>query len=812
MIHNYFLAAKRQFQRNRFHNIINIFGLAIGIAACLVIALTIYHEFSYDLHYSNTDRIYRITTRVDFGDEWVPIGGVPAPIPHVIREEVTGLEATAAFHTVRPTDVVIPEGKYMEAQEGLVFAEPDFFDVFSGYQWAIGSPKQSLNQPYQVVLTETKAKAYFGEKEAIGKTVTYFDTLDFVVSGILKDNRHKTDLLYTDYLSYPTLRVNQILTGNYGLESWGSVNGSSLSFLKLAEGTTSQNIKRQLSTLNKKYSQQQDKITPRELDLQPLSDVHFNASYPMNGQRVAHKPTLYGLFLIALFLLLTAAANFINLETARTILRSREVGIRKTLGSSQRELILQFLGETLMITILAGVLSLFVAGLGIRYFSDSLPPELSLLALWKDNGWIILLAIIIIVTLLAGLYPAWVLSKYSPAFALKNQASETSGVTRRAHSRRALILFQFIIAQAFILSTLIVSGQLRFLLSADLGFQSDAVIHFAAPNWWDIDVQGRINLAQELQQLSGVTAVSLSNSLPATSSSSFQTVTYITDTSEVKANLYTKKADTSFLNVYRIEILAGRKYRASDTLNELLINETAAKSLGIDPPLAAVGELIKIDDNQILPVVGVIRDFHDSPLREVIHPLMIGSESYSLIYFNILLSGQGKNAVEIQNLLSQINNVYKQFYPEEPFVYEFYDDTIANFYKTELRTARLINVATWLAVIISVLGLFGLVSFTTNRRTKEVSIRKVLGSTTVQIMALLSWGFIKLVLFSFAIAAPVAWYFSQEWLDNFAYQIDIGITLFLLTLTISVGIALATVLIQSWRVALTNPAQSLRSE
>ena len=368
MIRNYFLTAWRQVQKNKLHTAINVFGLATGIAACLVIALTVQHEFSYDRHHPDRDRIYRIK----FADNWFPNGGVSAPIPHAIRDEVAGLEAVAAFHTLHASSVTIPEGPTLEEQKHQVIAGSDYFEVFSGYKWVRGSPEQSLAQPYQVVLTESKARQYFGDQEAVGQTITYFDSLDFIVSGILADNTHRTDLPFTDYLSYATLRANQGLAGNYAIESWGSTNDRSLAFVKLSPEISSEAIEEQLPALLEKH-QDSKQYSERKLSLQTLSDVHFNAEYTLVHQRVAHKPTLYGLALVAVFLLLIASINFINLETARAVLRSREVGVRKVLGSSRGQLVQQFLGETFLITLLAGGLSLLVAQQGMNYLTDTEP-------------------------------------------------------------------------------------------------------------------------------------------------------------------------------------------------------------------------------------------------------------------------------------------------------------------------------------------------------------------------------------------------------------------------------------------------------
>ncbi|MGB3588556.1 MAG: ABC transporter permease [Tunicatimonas sp.] len=811
MLRNYFLTAWRQIQRSKLHTAINVFGLAIGTAACLVISLTVQHEFSYDRHHADSDRIYRITSQMKFADDWTYTGGISAPVPHAIREDFTGIETVAAFHNVHPKEIKLTDGSNLGEQENIVIAEPDYFEIFSGIEWKVGSPEQSLSQPYQVVLTESQARKYFGDQEAIGQTVMYYDSINFVVSGVLADNDDNTDFPFTDYLSFATLWANEQLAGSYDLESWMTITDRSLAFVKLSEETHPEDIERQFPNLLEKYLSEGERAFQRKFNLQPFSDVHFSTEYAMNNQRVAHKPTLYGLVVVALFLLLIASANFINLETARAVLRSREVGVRKVLGSSRQQLVQQFLGETFIITLIAGGLAILVAKFGMDYFAESLPPDLSLNVLIEGKGWLVLLAIISVVSLLAGTYPAWVLSAYSPVFALKNQVVQTAGTTRKAYFRKTLIIFQFAIAQAFILGTLIVGSQLHYLLNKDMGFNEDAVVYFSSSHWWRDTTQNRFLLAEELQKISSVSAISLSNTRPANEGGSSQVVSYLTDTSKVEVNLSKKFADTSFIETYEMELLAGRNYYLSDTIGELVINETAAKAFGFSEPSEAVGELIQYHSNKMIPIVGVVADFHDGPLHKKISPLALISEKRNFTSFNIRLANN-QQASAIQQSLAQIEQAYKKFYPNQPFNYKFYDDTIASFYETERRTAKLINVATGLAIFISCLGLLGLVSFTTHQRVKEIGIRKVLGATVTQIIALFSREFVGLIVISFAIAAPMAWYFAQGWLADFAYRVDVGLFVFVATLLFASLLALLTVGVRSWQAALANPVDSLRNE
>lgn len=816
MLRNYLLSTWRNIQKHKLHTAINIFGLAIGIAACLVIFLMVRHEFSYDRHHPGRDRIYRITSKIEIGgSEWVNNGGVSAPMPAAVREDFSGLETVAGFHTVYSVSVKTSNGQDFGEKESVVIAGPDYFQVFSGYHWLVGDPTMALAEPYRVVLTEHQAHTYFGEQNPLGQTLIYFDSLQFIVSGILADNPHNTDLAYTDFLSYATLAVNQKLADNHGLEKWQNTNSSSLAFVKLAKGTSPADIERQFPALIEKYiaHDTKDKFDfKRQFRLQPLDNLHFDEGFSLNHQRIAHKPTLYGLIAIGLFLLLIACINFINLETARAGLRAQEVGVRKVLGSSRQQLMEQFLGETLLLTALAGFFALALAQWTMDYFAESLPPGLSLNILITSGEWLFLLGLVILVSLLSGIYPALILSSYSPASALKNQIFAHQSTSRKAYLRKSLIVFQFAISQTFILGTLIVSNQIHYLLSKDMGFQRDAIVHFRAPNVWQDTTNRRFILADELKNISGIDVLSLSNALPANQGYSSTYTTFQTDSAVVELSLYRKMADTAFLDVYGIELLAGRKLQVSDTLKEVLLNETAIRKLGFAHPAEAIGHLVKISGEEEIPIVGVVRDFHDGPLREPIHPVMLGADKNSYAYFNLRLPMQGKNAANFQKIIQEVEQKFKQFYPEAPFEYAFYDDTIAEFYHSERRTSKTINAATILAVFISCLGLFGLVSFTTNQRTKEIGIRKVLGATAASLLVLFSKEFVWIILTAFVIAVPFAWYFTKDWLENFAYRVPVGPGVFVLTAIIGLTIALLTIGFRAWRAALANPVDSLKNE
>ena len=813
MLRNYFISAWRNIRKNKLPATINVLGLAVGLAACLVILLLVRYEFSYDRHHPDWKQIYRVTTEMNFGTlGWVKNGGVYAPLPAVLRDEFTGLSYVAPIEMVSNIEVKTLEGMDLGEQKNVAITNPAYFQIFANHQWLAGDPFISLSQPYQVVLTESQAQNYFGNRDPVGETLVYFDSIPFTVSGVLADYDCNTDLAFSGYLSYETFYANQQLFNKYGLEDWNSVNSRSLAFIKLEEHTTPEEIQPQFGLLADKYKSSGKLGTDHRFNLQPLSDLHFAPDYKLPSQRTAHRPTLYGLMVIALFLMLIASVNFVNLETARAGLRASEVGVRKVLGSRRSQLVQQFLGETLLITGAAGLLALALAQLVLDYFTESLPTGLSLERMFASgNGWLLLM-IVLVVSLLAGLYPALVLSGYSPAAALKSQTFVRQGTARQVNLRRSLIVFQFAISQAFILITLVVASQISYVLHKDMGFRTEAIVHFQTPLVWEDTTNRRYVLANELRNLSEVARLSMSNTLPANDGHSSSGVKLYTDTTDSKLQMYHKMVDTAFLSTYDLSLIAGRNLLPSDTLKEVILNETATQQLGFTHPAEALGHRIDKGGGQLYPIVGVVTDFHDGSLHEAIHPLMLGADRSVLNVFNVRLSVPKQGSVDLQAALQSLEQTFKRFYPELPFEYHFYDDTIAGFYKTEQRTAKIINAAMVLAVLISCLGLFGLVSFTTHQRTKEVGIRKVLGASVRSLLVMFSREFVWLVLIAFVIAAPLAWYFTRDWLANFAYRIAVGPGIFILTVTTALIIALLTVGFQAWRAATANPVDALRSE
>lgn len=814
MFRNYFKIALRNFRSNKAFSAINIFGLAIGISASLVIFLIVQYDFSFDKFEQGRDRIYRIVTNSSFAGNQYPNSGVTVPLGDAVKKEVTGIEVTVPFYTWYGAKVSIPNSAekpvVYKNEKNIVFANKNYFKLIN-YTWIAGSPETALSEPYQTVLTESIAKKYFPkltDAEIIGKEIILNDTVRTNVTGIVKNLTQNTDFNFTTFISRATLENTSLKPGEW--DQWDNTNSDSQLFIKLSPGTDTSKISAQIAQLYKKYHKPDpNDNSTTEYRLQPLSDLHFNPVYDNFDQASAHKPTLYGLIIIAVFLLLLGCINFINLTTAQASQRAKEIGIRKTMGSSKKQLIFQFLSETFLLTIIATILSVIITPLLLKAFADFIPSGLHFN--WLQPGILLFLLIItILVSLLSGFYPALILSSYNPVAVLKNQMINNNGNSRNAVFRKTLTVSQFVIAQVFIIATIIVSKQISFSLNKDMGFKKDAIVYFNI-NHRDTSKTDKKVLLEKLNAIPEIAAVSLSNTPPSSNNSWSSTLKYKDGKKEIESDVQIKTADTNYINLYKIKLLAGTNLPESDTINSLLINETYSKILGFTHPDKAIGKYIEWDNKQDV-ITGVVADFNPKSLHEPIKPLLITSMSGTQGTFNIALQPQNAEGTVWKNAMTKIKKSFKEIYPENDLEIKFLDETIAKYYTAEQHISSLLKWATGLAIFISCLGLLGLVMYTTNQRTKEIGIRKVIGASISQIILLLSKDFIKLVILAFIIAVPIVWFAANKWLENFAYKTNISVWIFLIGGAIMLLMAMAVLLLRTYKAAAANPVKSLRSE
>lgn len=556
MFKNYFIVAIRNFWRNRLFSAINILGLAIGVSASLVIFLLISYHFTFDQFEKDGDRIYRVVSDFNFSGEAYYNSGVADPMPAAVQKEVTGLEAVVPFRTWNGSvKIGIDKAKgkdqtIYKKENNIVFADSNYFKLI-GYEWVAGSVKTALSQPYQVVLTESKASQFFpktSNANILGKTIHFNDTVHATVSGIVKDLSFNSDFTFTTFVSYTTLENTSLKPESWN--EWGSTNGAQQLWVKLSKGTTVLQIEKQIARLYKSNNKREpgDNSTTTHI-LQPLPDLHFNQNYSGYDLPIAHKPTLYGLLAVAAFLLILGCINFINLTTAQASKRAKEIGIRKTMGSSGKQLIFQFLSETFLLTLTATLLSIFLTPLILQAFAGFIPKGVSFNIAAQPVILFFLIILILVVTLLSGFYPALILSSYKPVLVLKNLAYNNTGKTRNEWLRKSLTVSQFVIAQVFIMATILVSKQITYSLNKDQGFRKEAIVYFDT-NFYDT-VQGhKYVLMDKLRTIPEVAMASLCTSPPSSNNTWSGTIKYKDGKKEIEADVQQKYGDSNYLKLY----------------------------------------------------------------------------------------------------------------------------------------------------------------------------------------------------------------------------------------------------------------------
>jgi putative ABC transport system permease protein len=813
MLKNYFKTAFRNLTRNKAFSFINIIGLSIGICAALVIFLIAQYDYSFDKFHKDGGRIYRVVTVFSFSGEEYKNPGVSYPMPNTIRKEATGLELTVPFALWpenQKIEIPATAAKFKKNNK-TIFTDESYFKLIQ-YQWIAGNAAVSLQDPNQVVLSDKMAEIYFPKTtpaEIIGKEIVFDDTVRTTVTGIVKSLEGNTDFTFNTFISRATQEKTTLKPRDWN--QWNNTTDASQLFVKLSPGTTTAGVEKQLAAFLTKYTEKNAAENNKQVCwLQPLSDLHFNADYGNFDQRTAHKPTLYGLLAVAVFLLLLGCINFINLTTAQASQRAKEIGIRKTMGSSKKQLVYQFLGETFFITLIATILSILLTPVLLKIFGDFIPPELHFSLTEQPLLLVFLAGLVIVVSVLSGLYPAWVLSAFRPVNVLKNQSNAHSGRSRKAWIRKSLTISQFIIAQVFILATLVVSKQIHYTLNKDLGFKKNAIVHFTV-DYHDTSKAKRRILAERIRAIPGVATVGLSTGTPSAGDSWSSTITYKDGKKETTTDVSMKFGDTSYLKQFALQLVAGKNYIAGDTVSQFLINETYARALGFADPQKALGKYLSWSNKNIL-IAGVVKDFHQKSLHEVIKPLVIGNWGQIHRQFSVSLQPQSADGNNWKTAIAKIGGAWKQLYPDYDFDYAFLDESIAKYYKAEQNISRLLKWATGLAIFISCLGLLGLVMYTTNQRTKEIGVRKVLGASVSHIVSILSKDFLVLVLIAFLIAAPVAWWAMHKWLENFAYRTSINGWLFMGAGLLTTLVAMATISFQTFKAASANPVKSLRTE
>ena len=796
MLKNYFKIGWRNLLRNKSYAIINITGLSLGIACVILIFTLITYHLSFDTYHTNSTRVYRLVT--EWHDETVGhSAAVPQPLGKAFRTEFSFAEKTARVVDYRNTLIALQgaDNKKFKEETGVVFAEPAFFEIMD-YPLLKGNKKTVLVQPNEALVTEKIARKYFGSVDPMGKILRFNNKINFTITGVLKDLPPNTDRRQEIYVSYDNLREHSKWLASDS--SWGGVYSGSQCYTLLKPGVSAARVNKALpQIINKYYTGRDQKVW--KFKLQPLADIHFNPDF----DGYADKKYLWALFFIALFLLVTACVNFINLATAQALNRSKEVGIRKVMGGLPAQLFWQFIAETTLITLVAVLLATGIAKLALPYLNDlfSSNMQLNLFSSWHLP--LFLLFLLIVVVFLSGSYPGLVLARFQPILALKSKLSQKhiGGFSLR----RVLVVTQFAISQMLIIGTIVIASQMHFSKTADLGFSKEAVVMLPLP----MNDKVKMNtLKTRIAGLSGVEKITLCWQAPAAQSNNNTNVRYDNRPEDEHWGINLKNADDQYLSTFGIKLAAGRNIFPSDTTREFLVNETFVKKLNIKTAQEVVGKMLSINGgSQKFPIVGVVKDFYNYSFHNEIAAIciMAGYENYSNCAVKI-------NTASLKTALPAFEKIWNETYPDYLYNYEFLDERIKNFYEMDTIMLKLVEVFAFIAILIGCLGLYGLVSFMALRKTKEIGVRKVLGAGINNILWLFGKEFCRLLIIAFVIAAPVAWWAMHKYLLDFQYRIPIGPGIFLLSIITTFLIAAITVGYRSVKAAVVNPVVSLRSE
>ncbi|MEO8415568.1 MAG: ABC transporter permease, partial [Ginsengibacter sp.] len=799
MFKNYLKTALRNLARHKSNTFINITGLVVGFAAFLLIFLVIQFEQSFDDFHANTKDIYRVVRIGKNPENREYRTGVPFPVTRGLRTELAQLKNAAAIFGDNNVQVNITatDGSTLKKfkEPNVFIAEPQFFKIFD-FSLAEGNVNTALSEPNTTLLSKEVATKYFGDwKAAMNKTIRLYG-LDAKVTGILNDPPANTDFPLGVVVSYATL------VKNTNMEDWGSISDQNYCFVQVNNHASLRQLNEQLTAFVDKHIKP---INPGyDLALQPLKEMHFDERYGNFSGRMFSKDLVFALSLIGLFLLIMACVNFINLTTAQAMKRAREVGVRKVLGGNRAQLIFQFLGETGITTFFALIGAVIVVFICLSFVNNLLQVHLTLSLFSSAKFLLLMLGALVLVTFLAGFYPALVLSGFKAVHVLKSAISPGK---KGIYFRRGLVVFQFVIAQALIIGTLVVTSQMAYFRNADMGFAKEAIINAGFPG----DSLSRTKtgfLQNELSKIPGIQRVSFSTFTPSGAGGWFTDLRVESNHSKTDPDMIVsmKPADTGFFRLYNLKLVAGHIYFPSDTMREFVVNETVINKLGVRNADDAIGKLINVS-GKTCPIVGVVKDFHVYSLRDPIGPVVMTTIKNQYGLANIKI-----NMNEATNVIASLQHTWNKYFPDYVFEYRFLDQTIAAYYEQENQLSLLYKIFSGIAIFISCLGLYGLISFMAVQRKKEIGIRKVLGAPVRNIVIILSKEFTILIAIAFLIAAPIARYLMHQWLQQYTYRIAMGIGIFIMTILSSLCIAWFTVGYTAIKAALANPAKSLRTE
>jgi len=788
MIQNYAVVAARNFRKHKAYSLINVAGLAIGIAVSLFIFLWIRDETGFDRFHAGAADIYRLTEEQKGADGSIfPVAVTPELLGPGLKSDFPEVLDFARYRSLGKTLVVCGEKRFYAG--GIAFADPSFLDMFT-FPLIKGDPGTALDNPDSLVITEAEARKCFGSEDPMGRTIRLFDAFDFKVTGILHD------LPRNSHLQFGFLGNFDFVIKKLGY-SGGWWNNNFYTYVRLAPGAAPARI----APAVYKYLTKISPTTTTFINLQPLLDIHLRSSYAIdiNGASQDRSGDVRTFAVIAFLVLLIACINYMNLATARSGLRSREVGVRKVVGAGRPEIIRQFFGESLLFAAVSGLLATGLVRLLFTSFNNltgkAIPPG----TLGSAPILLFLAASVLFAGVLSGIYPALFLSSFRPASIFRG-GSMTG--TRSALFRKSLVVVQFALSTVFIAGTLVVSSQMRYMRTKDLGYQGDSIIHFRLRGALPANYQA---FKSELSQTAGILGVTSSSDIPTYTVHSTTAFDWEGKSPEDRFLIHQFSVDYDYFEMLGMTMAQGRSFSRDFPTDKdaFIINEAAARRMGITEPL---GKWVELYDRKG-PIVGVVKDFNFKSLHTRVEPLVLRIESERDSYVLVKMRYEGLAAG-----LETIRRLHARYNPGYPFEYEFLDESLGNLYRADRRFGTIVGVFTGLAIFISALGLFGLASFLIERRTKEIGIRKILGAETPGIVALLSKDFLQWVGLANLLAVPVAYFAMNAWLKGFAFRTTVSAGVFVAAAAVAIGVAMLTISAHCFRAAASNPAASLRHE
>lgn len=786
-------------------SIINILGLSIGMAVVALIFMIVAYEKDFDKFHSGGEYVYRVVNQAERGGKIRYEATVPYPTARFLRIEYPGLQMTQIHFAEDASVRIANEAPFTE--KNLVFADSLFFSVFdfsgiAGFRVA-GDPIRALSAPNKAILTESTAKRYFGAENPVGKVIKVDAKLDVEVAAVVKDPPSTTHLPFNMLVSYASLTNDFI--GGLDLDSW-TFTGNGYCYVRLGPGISRASVEGALQSVVKKHREAEANKSEKYY-LQPLAAIHFQPDFDgTNPAYTVSDKYLTMLLLLGGFIILIACVNYINLSTSLAFTKSKEVGIRKTIGASRLQLFLHYISETFLLTLVAAIIGMALAITFLPALNRLLDKSISIELLGHFRFVAAAAGTLIFISFLSGVYPALILAGFKPIESLKNQLSMPGKASTLL--RKVLVVFQFTTAIALIICTLVIAKQMHLFNTKSLGFNKDAVVEVELPSADSAKIE---SFRSFLQNQSGVQEVSFCLGAPISDNGISTSMKAPELPENTDYSIKILACDNNYLDTYGLQLVAGRWFFNAEEKNlgsALVINESLVKTLGYQHASEVLGKKISVGINNFTPaVIGVVKDFHTSSLQQSIGP--VGLMPFPYFYF---AAGVRINPAGLRNTLAEIESAYKQVYPDYVYNINFIDEQLAKLYAQESRNYTLFKIFSAISVFICCIGLWGLIAFVVVRKTKEIGIRKVLGASVSGIVGLLSKDFLQIVIIALLVASPVAWYFMHQWLQDFAYRVSIEWWVFGVAGLFATCIALLTISIQAIKAAVANPVKSLRSE